>query len=288
MESLHPIGAEDVTEIQRLALGVRVSSLAFESCLEPLPGSRLAQADIEYGPFPPGKPVRAFLRASLDHALAWADVVTPMSAPNATTPPLRIRLAYGTSRSSWESAGAAVYLVEADEADLGVRHVELLARHIWEERRARLAMGDTTHADLLGAHLQALLPDLAPGNRPNWPGYGALSKIAALNAGLAEGYATYLYSLSSAAIHGVQWFDTDAFVPIGPNDIPSTEMLLRVLAATNQIVAAAVSSYVAMGGRDPIPVWADATAELWQRVPLQSGVDRASLPTADQILGRLE
>lgn len=286
MATSHYLVEEDVLEIQACALQVRVAEKALAMCDVPAEDSELAQVDSELAAYPPGWQVRSYLYASLDHALAWADVVTPMGTQSASVTRLRQRLAFTTSRSAWEAAGAALHILNAEPEERGLRHVGLLHRHMDEQRKAREALGHDSEAKRLAAFVNTLKEGFPGKTFPAAPRYTALAVSAAVHAGIEESRAEYLYRLASAATHGVQWFEGDVFFRMGDVSIPSSEALIEVLRATERITGAATRRYVEFGGYDPIAIWAEATASIWQEVPLAPGIDRETLPTAELLVRR--
>lgn len=281
---------EDSRAFTEIAIGIRASWHVFNHAPSPQPGSAFAQTHELY-PFEPlAERAQAYVRASLEHLIWWADWVAPLKFHPEQETSFSLRPAYTLGRAGLESAAQAVWMLDTTSPlECVRRHICLMRWDLQEHRKSKLDQADK---DIIKAREDELVQRVsevfseaevrAPG------GYLAIIRAAAESPDLVleADDAERLWRAASGVAHGMYWPTRDLQRAAVAEDadgtptgreilVPDTKAMAELVEAAFRTAQIAGLRYADYCGADLVELHKNAMADIAHALPLREGVDPA-------------
>ena len=265
-----------------------------EHCLrnagEPRTGSPFAQVG-ETFPFEKvADRARAYLTASVEHLVFWADVHVPLKFHPEHTVDVTLRSSYTLGRAALESAAQAVWLMNTtDPMECIRRHICLMRWDLVEFRKSRLGAAEKSEARELEKDLVRRVSGVFDEEAVRAPtGYLEVIRLACTAEGLEldPDDAERIWRAASGAAHGKYWptIELQRVVPLEDGEsgqrrvlVPDIDGITEVLRAAHEMMQIGVLRYLDYAGVDIQEALDTARAWYTEVIPLKEGIDRELL-----------
>ena len=200
----------------------RLVDLLLANACDPKPGSPLAVDDAGYRWEKLSEWTLGSLKASRDHLLLWANIVTPLEVADDAAVENPARPYFTVARAALESASQAMWvLAPSESAERVARHLRLLSGDLAEQEKALRSSGDVDGAAAASERRASIPGRSGVESVPAPPSFLSMVRAAATDLGQNPDDAEFLWRLCSSATHGKNWFMPQSHIGVvGPEYEP--------------------------------------------------------------------